>query len=190
MVRKEIHRRGPMPSSGNRSQAQWCFAFFRACSAALLILVCQAASTQRFPTNDEMRQLRGIGSPKISPDGQSIVAEVQDSTSEGGQYHLWLIQADGHGFRQLTGKGSAASDERGASFLPDGKNILFLRSSRPVRMSLDTGTQEDLKIANPLMAGDVELPRRAPESSPASRVGSEAASHRYVGQSRKAVFTP
>jgi dipeptidyl aminopeptidase/acylaminoacyl peptidase len=102
-----------------------------------------AAQQQHFPTNEELRHLRGISQPQLSPDGKHVVAIVQDSTAEGGRTHLWLLSTGDGGFRQLTfgqgggdtsgtaasggaggGRGGGAG-ERGAEYLPDGSAILF-----------------------------------------------------------------
>ena len=119
---------------------------------ALLVILCCSASAQHFASNEDLRQLRGIGNPRLSPDGKSILVELQDNTAAGGQYHLWLLQADGSQYRQLTGKEGPSSSERDASFLPDGKSILFQRDSKIVRLSLETGIQEELEIIDPRSA--------------------------------------
>jgi dipeptidyl aminopeptidase/acylaminoacyl peptidase len=121
---------------------------FMACYAGLALLPGSPAWAQKhFPTNEEIRQVRTASSPELSPDGKQVVAEITESTADGGQPHIWLLSVQGTDFRQLTFAPAAASDtaketsdndaagrggrgpaggETGAQWMPDGNHILFL----------------------------------------------------------------
>ncbi len=86
-----------------------------------------AAEQAHFPTNEDLRHLGSIGSPKISPDGRSVLLQVTESTADGAKSHLWLVNVEDDTNRQLTY--SPESDKRGehnAAWMPDGASILFL----------------------------------------------------------------
>jgi dipeptidyl aminopeptidase/acylaminoacyl peptidase len=102
---------------------------FAACSVGLVLLSGSASWAQKhFPTNEEIRQARTASSPKLSPDGKQVVAEITESTANGGQPHVWLLSVQGADFRQLTFSKSetSAAWETNAQWMPDGKHILFL----------------------------------------------------------------
>src|SRR5580693_78383 len=123
---------------------------FASCWTGLVLLPAPSAQAQKhFPTNEEIRQIRTASSPKLSPDGKQVVAEITESTANGGLPHLWLLPVQGTNPRQLTfsaaaassdtsgdkdangaggrgGRGGGGGGERGAEWLPDGSAILFL----------------------------------------------------------------
>ena len=81
----------------------------------------------RFPSNENLRHVRSIGQPRLSPDGRSVLIEVSDATADGGKSHVWLVDAEANTARQLTW--SAPNDKRGeyaAEWMSDGSSILFL----------------------------------------------------------------
>ena len=86
-----------------------------------------AAQQTRFPTNEDLRHTRAITQPRLSPDGQSVIAQVSDATADGGRTHLWLVDIKQDSSRQLTY--SPESDKRGehnGEWMPDGSAVLFL----------------------------------------------------------------
>src|SRR5258708_24506808 len=82
------------------------------------------AAQQHFPSNEDLRHLRSISSPQLSPDLKHIVVTLQDSTADGGKSHLWLLNTDGSPYRQLTFSEGDSTGERNAEYLPDGSAIL------------------------------------------------------------------
>ena len=79
------------------------------------------------PTNEQLRHMRSIGDPQLSPDGRDVVVVIADSTADGGKRHLWLVSTSDGAPRQLTY--SAEADKAGETspvWMPDGKSILFL----------------------------------------------------------------
>lgn len=98
------------------------------CGTMLLLAAFTAPLTaqQHFPSNDDLRNLRSISSPELSPDLKHVVVMVQDSTANGGKNHLWLLSTDGTPYRQLTFNQSESMGENSPQYLPDGSAILFL----------------------------------------------------------------
>jgi dipeptidyl aminopeptidase/acylaminoacyl peptidase len=88
-----------------------------------------AVTGPHFPTNEDLRHLKALGAPLLSPDGKQVLFTVTEATAEEGKTHLWLAPATGNSdkARQITF--SAPSDkrgERGAQWAPDGSAIYFL----------------------------------------------------------------
>ncbi len=85
------------------------------------------AEDPHFPTSEELRHLKAMGAPQLSPDGKQVLFSVTDSTADGAKSHLWLAPVNAGPARQLTY--SPASDKRGenaAVWAPDGSAIFFV----------------------------------------------------------------
>jgi dipeptidyl aminopeptidase/acylaminoacyl peptidase len=98
---------------------------------AAACLTCPAhAASPRFPTNQDMRQVRALSHPLLSPDGKEVLLAVNDTTAKGGKSHLWLINIATNTARQLTqSPANDTKDTRGefdAAWMPDGSSVLFL----------------------------------------------------------------
>jgi dipeptidyl aminopeptidase/acylaminoacyl peptidase len=92
-------------------------------------VACVAVSGQelRFPNSEDLRHVKAIASPQLSPDGRDVLFTVTDATADGAKSHLWMVPVSGGVSRQLTY--SPATDKRGehsAAWAPDGSAILFL----------------------------------------------------------------
>jgi dipeptidyl aminopeptidase/acylaminoacyl peptidase len=121
--------------------------------AAFLLLVAMTApvaAQQHYPSNDDLRQLRTISTPQLSPDRKHVVVTVQDSTADGGKTHLWLLSAEGGPYRQLTFNQTGSMGEKTAEYLPDGSAILFVSrqgdKSQLFRLPLDGGDANAIKL--------------------------------------------
>jgi dipeptidyl aminopeptidase/acylaminoacyl peptidase len=113
-----------------------------------------------FPTNEDLRHLKALSNPQLSPDGKQILFTVAHATADGGGSHLWIAPAAGDSTakaRQLTF--SPPSDKRGehsAQWAPDGSAIFFLAKrgdhSQLFRLDLRGGEASpyDLKILPPV----------------------------------------
>jgi dipeptidyl aminopeptidase/acylaminoacyl peptidase len=129
-------------------------------SAIALFAACAAPSPaqQHFPTNDDLRHLRTIAAPQLSPDLKHVVAVITDSTAEGGKTHLWLLSTEGQAARQLTFSPADAMGERSPEYLPDGSAILFLsrRDSKSslFRLPLDGGEAAAVKLERAPSSGE------------------------------------
>ena len=111
------------------------------------------SAQQHFPSNEDLRHLRAISSPQLSPDLKHVVVTVQDSTADGGRSHLWLLSTDGGPYRQLTFNQGESSSERSPEYLPDGSAILFLSThdgkSKLYRLPLDGGEASEVSLERP-----------------------------------------
>jgi dipeptidyl aminopeptidase/acylaminoacyl peptidase len=88
----------------------------------------RAADGVHFPTTEDLRHVRGLGGPQLSPDGKMVLFNVTDSTADGAKAHVWLVSTNGADKpRQLTF--SPPADKRGErdpQWAPDGSAIFFL----------------------------------------------------------------
>jgi len=130
-----------------------------ASSALALVFVASAVSLSaadenRFPSNEDLRHIRSMAQPRLSPDGRSVLLQVTDATADGAHSHLWFVDIKLNTARQLTW--SSASDKRGehsGDWMPDGDSILFLAKrgehTQLYRLPMEGGEARvyDLKIA-------------------------------------------
>jgi dipeptidyl aminopeptidase/acylaminoacyl peptidase len=133
------------------------------------VLAAPLIAQQHFPSNEDLRHVRGISGPTLSPDLKHVLVSVQESTADGAASHLWMLNTDGSAPRQLTfseapaasaggaGGGEAAGGRRGggmgersAEYLPDGSAILFIahrgEKSQLFRLPLDGGEASPIKL--------------------------------------------
>jgi dipeptidyl aminopeptidase/acylaminoacyl peptidase len=68
---------------------------------------------------------QGAGSPDFSPDGRNIAYE----TNRSGAFHVWVMNADGSGKRQLTN--ADGFEDFQPSWSPNGRKILFSHCGEP-----------------------------------------------------------
>ncbi len=86
---------------------------------------------RHWPTNEELRHLRGMGDARLSPDGTRVLVRVQESTADGAAGHLWVTEVAGDAApRQLTfSPDGEKRGERGGEWMPDGRECAcFWRS--------------------------------------------------------------
>ncbi len=137
-----------------------------ATSALCVLVAASAALTARaetsaaphFPTSEDLRHLKAINSPQLSPDGREALFTVVDSSADGAKSHAWIVGIEGsEQARQLTF--SPPADKRGehdAHWAPDGSAVFFLahRGEHAELFRLDLRGGEaapyTLKIAPPV----------------------------------------
>jgi dipeptidyl aminopeptidase/acylaminoacyl peptidase len=104
-------------------------------AGALLALTAHAAREQaappapHFPTNEDLRHLRAIAAPSLSPDGKLVLFAVTEATADGGKSHVWLSSTSGNQEKARQVTFSSPSDKRGerdAQWAADGTAIYFL----------------------------------------------------------------
>jgi dipeptidyl aminopeptidase/acylaminoacyl peptidase len=149
-------------------------------------LVCTAAhagaEAATLPSNEDLRHMRKLSAPQLSPDGRQVLLQVTESTADGGLDHIWLIDAaDRQPPRQLTF--SPPGDKRGehgARWMPDGRTAVFLAKRgehvQLYRLGLDGGEARpfDLAVvpkAPPDDAGAVPRVKDAANVAPGTPVG-------------------
>gem|GEM_PF-480689 len=124
--------------------------------------VAPTAGALTFPTNEQMRQYRGMGDPRLSPDGQRVLVQITDATAEGAKSHLWLVEVGGGKARQLTY--SPAADKRGESggeWMPDGQSVLFLAKrgehTSLYRLPMNGGEAKAFVLKVPVIADESKV---------------------------------
>ncbi len=142
------------------SSAILCFVLAVSSSAGFGQAAEKPASTAdeaapHYPTSEELRHIKAIGQPLLSPDGKQVLFSLTDSTADGAKTHLWLVSAGGgEKARQLTFSPPADKrGERGAQWVPDGSAIYFIAKrdehTQLLRLDLRGGEAApyDLKVA-------------------------------------------
>jgi len=135
-------------------------------TAAALLAVCvlapcmvHATDDTKFPSNEDLRHVRAMAQPRLSPDGRSVLIQITDSTADGAKSHLWLVDIRQNSARQMTW--STPQEKRGeyaGRWMPDGNSILFLahrgEHTQLYRLPMEGGEARpyDLKIAPPVDA--------------------------------------
>ena len=120
-----------------------------------LPLACTTARAEdpRFPNSEDLRHIKAIGAPALSPDGKQVLFTLTDATADGAKSHVWLVAVSGGAARQLTY--SPAADKRGEHnpvWAPDGSAIFFLakrgENTQVFRLPLAGGeaSSYDLKV--------------------------------------------
>jgi dipeptidyl aminopeptidase/acylaminoacyl peptidase len=127
-----------------------------------------------FPSNEDLRHVRSLSDPRLSPDAGRVLVQIADSTADGGRSHLWLVDVAANTSRQLTWSPAAdKSGERHGRWALDGSAIVFLakRGERTelFRLPMSAGEAHayDLKVAPQVdasMAQDAIPPRKAADT--------------------------
>lgn len=84
---------------------------------------------KRFPVPEDLKHFRFVSDPQVSPDGESILFVVTQSTEEGenGDYSGNIWRFSNGKIRQLTFREGRNTDPR---WSPDGRTILFVSSRK------------------------------------------------------------
>ncbi|MBV8674486.1 MAG: S9 family peptidase, partial [Acidobacteriaceae bacterium] len=120
-----------------------------------------AAPDTSFPTNEDLRHVRALAEPRLSPDGRNVLIQITDSTADGAKSHLWIVDIRQNAARQLTW--STPQDKHGefaGRWMPDGRSILFLahrgEHTQLYRLPMEAGEARpyDLKVMPPVDASN------------------------------------
>ncbi len=130
------------------------------------------------PSNEDLRHVRALAEPQVSPDGGRVLIRVTDATADGGRHHLWLVEVGANTSRQLTFSPSADKQgEHDARWLGDGSSIVFLAKRTDhvqlYRLPMSGGEAHayELKIA-PVVDESEEpdaIPPKKPGDAPVSK---------------------
>lgn len=94
---------------------------------ALCLARAMTVQAAEAPTNEDLRHVRSLSAPQLSPDGTRILLQIRDATADGGKDHLWLVDIKSDSARQLTwSRPEETRGEFAAQWAPDGTAILFL----------------------------------------------------------------
>lgn len=137
------------------------------CAMVLLAFLSPAFAQQNssgalvlhYPTSEDLRHIKSMGAPQLSPDGKFALFAVTDSTADGAKSHLWIVpvNAGTEKARQLTvSPPSDKHGERNGQWAPDGSAIYFLAKrdehTQLFRLDMRGGDAAayDLKIMAPV----------------------------------------
>ncbi|MGA2537716.1 MAG: prolyl oligopeptidase family serine peptidase [Terracidiphilus sp.] len=133
------------------------------------------AAEPHFPTNEDLRHLRAISAPLLSPDGKFALYTVAEPTADGGKTHLWLSPVAGNGekARQITFAPPADKrGERAAQWAPDGSAIYFLakrdEQTQLFRLDMRGGEAAPLDLKAMPAVDESKLPDAIPPAAAAT----------------------
>jgi dipeptidyl aminopeptidase/acylaminoacyl peptidase len=104
--------------------------FHRFLLLSLVSVSVLSAQTRRPFKLDDLGRIKNIGDPQCSPDGKTVaytLSHIDVKEDRNGNSHIWMINYDGTGNRQIT---SSEQSESAPRYSPDGKYLSF-SSSRP-----------------------------------------------------------
>jgi dipeptidyl aminopeptidase/acylaminoacyl peptidase len=142
-----------------------------------------AVTGPHFPTNEDLRHLKALGAPLLSPDGKLVLFTVTEATADDGKTHLWLAPATGSSdkARQITF--SAPSDkrgERGAQWAADGSAIYFLakrgENMQLFRMDMRGGEASPYDLKVMAVVDESKIPGAIPPPGAAAASASDKSS--------------
>jgi len=138
----------------------------------VVILVCAHGSQTRaaddgVPSNEDLRHVRALAEPQVSPDGGRVLVRVTDATSDGGRNHLWLVDVAANVARQLTFSPIADKlGEHDGRWLGDGGNIVFLAKRTEhvqlYRLPMSGGEAHAYELSVPPVIDDSQEPDAIP----------------------------
>jgi dipeptidyl aminopeptidase/acylaminoacyl peptidase len=140
--------------------AHWLQKVFSSVAVFLVALSAQSQqnAAAHFPTTEDLRHLKALGGPQLSPDGTEALFSVTDATADGAKTHVWVVATRGsEKARQLTFSPLAEKrGERNPQWAADGSAIYFLahrgENTQLFRLDLRGGEAApfDLKIEPPV----------------------------------------
>ena len=137
---------------------------------AALVAAPVFADQPRLPSNEDLRHVRNLSNPQLSPDGKHVLVTLQDDTAAGAASHLWIVDLTANTARQLTFSPSGEKrGEKSGRWTADGSAVLFLAKrgdhTQLFRLPMAGGEAEayDLKAtpqADRSLAADAVPPRK------------------------------
>ena len=109
-----------------------------------LCIASRLMAAEAFPSNEDLRHVRRLDDPRMSPSGTRVLIQIADATADGARSHVWLVDVASNQARQLTY--SPPSDKQGeehARWLGD-ETVVFLakRGERKELFELPLGGGE------------------------------------------------
>lgn len=134
---------------------------------AVFILVALPLAAKHTPTFEETISLKGVGNPRISPDGRFVAYTVSHADWKENAYvvHLWLADTrTGRTFQLTRGKKSSSS----AKWSPDGKWLAFI-TERESDASYEPDNPREDKKADDAKASEDKDKEKDSSGKPAAR---------------------
>jgi dipeptidyl aminopeptidase/acylaminoacyl peptidase len=136
------------------------------------LLVCAGsvqlhAAERGVPSNEDLRHVRALAEPQVSPGGDRVLIRLTDATADGGRHHLWLVDVGANTARQLTFSPTADKQgEHDARWLGDGRSILFLAKRTEhvqlFRLPMSGGEAQPFELKIAPVVDDSEEPDAIP----------------------------
>jgi dipeptidyl aminopeptidase/acylaminoacyl peptidase len=144
-------------------------------AAGSLCLAYRLFAADAFPNNEDLRHVRTLADPKVSPNGTRVLVHIADATAEGGRSHVWVIDVASNQARQVTY--SPPADKRGehkARWLGDDALLFLARRGERAelfRLPMTGGEAHafDLSVPPPVDASKETdaIPPRKPDAAAA-----------------------
>jgi hypothetical protein len=119
-------KRYPAAITSNKAGTSMSMAHKLALGVGALCIASRLIAAEAFPSNEDLRHVRRLDDPRVSPSGARVLVHIAEATADGGRSHVWLIDVASNQARQLTY--SPPSDQEGeheARWLND-ETIVFL----------------------------------------------------------------
>jgi dipeptidyl aminopeptidase/acylaminoacyl peptidase len=138
--------------------------------------VCAAAPG--FPSNEDLRHVRSMSDPRLSPDAGRVLVQIADGTADGGRTHLWLVDVAANSSRQLTFSPTAdKGGEHNGRWVLDGTAIVFLakrgEKTQLFQLPMTSGEAHayELNVVPQVDASAVPdvIPPKKPDDTPAKK---------------------
>jgi dipeptidyl aminopeptidase/acylaminoacyl peptidase len=134
------------------ARLEWRWIYFGVLLGASGASLC--AADGGVPSNEDLRHVRALAEPQVSPDGSQVLIRVTDATADGGRQHLWLVDVSANRARQITFSPTADKvGEHDGRWLGDGGSMVFLAKRTEhvqlYRLPMSGGEAQifDLKVA-------------------------------------------
>ena len=62
-----------------------------ALGASGLCIASRLIAAEALPSNEDLRHIRRLDDPRMSPSGTRVLIHIADATADGGRSHVWLV---------------------------------------------------------------------------------------------------
>ncbi len=165
---------------------------FAVCGSVSLAQSSGTPAEPHFPTTEDLRHLKAMNSPLLSPDGKLVLYSVAEAAADGGKTHFWLAStAAGSGnARQITF--ATASDKRGersAQWAPDSTAIYFLakrgEQTQLFRLDLRGGDASPYDFKTLPAADESKIPGAVPPADAENLTANDESSDKPAAPAKK-----
>jgi dipeptidyl aminopeptidase/acylaminoacyl peptidase len=165
---------------------------FAVCGPVSLAQSSAAPAEPHYPTTEDLRHLKSINSPLLSPDGKLVVFSVAEATADGGKTHFWLAStaAGSDKARQITfATPSDKRGERSAQWAPDSTAIYFLakrgEQTQLFRLDLRGGDASPYDFKTLPAADESKIPGAIPPADADNLTANDESSDKPAAPAKK-----